>query len=83
MEYVVNFGSIENFSTMLDSYYKSEGGFSYFYAPEKTAPWWLSLISPLILIVLFVLFWVFLSSKPKAEAAASHELRQKPSSFDE
>jgi cell division protease FtsH len=59
LEYVVNFGSIENFSTMLDSYYKSEGGFSYFYAPEKTAPWWLSLISPLILIVLFVLFWVF------------------------
>ncbi len=59
LEYIVNFGSIENFSTMLDGYYTPEGAFSYFYAPEKTAPWWLSLISPLILIVLFVLFWVF------------------------
>ena len=59
LEYVVNFGSMENFSAMVEGYYTPNTGFSFMYAPEKTAPWWLSLISPLILIVLFVLFWVF------------------------
>ena len=58
----VNIPSIDTLDQNLgvDIYkYIQEGKLSYSVKPPQTAPWWLSILSPLGLIVIAVLFWVF------------------------
>lgn len=58
-EYVVYVSSVDSFTDMMTEAYKNGQIKDFKNNPEPSAPWWVTILPTIGLIVIFVIFWVF------------------------
>jgi len=58
-EYVVYISSVDSFTEMITEAYKNGQIKDFKVRKEPTAPWWVTILPTIGLIVIFVIFWVF------------------------
>lgn len=58
-EYTVNIPSIDSFTELATNAFENKKIKSFDSEPESTAPWWISILPTVGIIVVFIIFWVF------------------------
>ncbi len=58
-EYVVNIPSVDSFTELATNAFENKKIQDFKSEPESTAPWWISILPTVGIIVVFVIFWVF------------------------
>lgn len=56
----VGLGSITRLQEVLEEAQKTQPDLVFHFIPDRPVPWYLTLLTPLILIILFVVFWFFI-----------------------